>query len=129
MELPKDGHVLDSDYSTSTLEVYRDPVEAALMNFEKADFLLYLTTKEDLSWISRWNIPMLFRNLFRFDESMPWKPACDTKPTWSINKDTNVLSLSSFSLDVITHAESYNQLNFANTTINSAEGMAKHKDI
>ncbi|KAL1797950.1 hypothetical protein ACET3X_004556 [Alternaria dauci] len=66
MKLPKDGHMLDPDYSKSTLEVYRDSVEAALVNFEKADVLLYVTGKEDPSWIPLWNIPMLFRNPFRF---------------------------------------------------------------
>ncbi|CAN9260775.1 unnamed protein product [Alternaria alternata] len=119
MKLPKDGHMLDPDYSKSTREVYRDSVEAALVNFEKADVLLYITGEEEPSWIPRWNIPMLFRNPFRFGKPMPWKPAGDTKPAWSIDKDTNVLSLSGFSLDVITHAESYNQLNFANTIIDS----------
>jgi hypothetical protein len=125
MKLPKDGHMLDPDYSKSTLDVYRDSVEAALVNFEKADVLLYVTGREDPSWIPRWNIPMLFRNPFRFGKPMPWKPAGDTKPTWNIDKESNVLSLSGFSLDVITHAESYNQLNFANSTIDSAEGKAK----
>ena len=56
---------------------------------------------------------------------MPWEPADDTKPAWSIDKGTNVLSLSGFSLDVITHLESYNHLNFANTTIDSVEGQKK----
>ena len=125
MKLSKDGHMLDPDYSKSTLEVYRDSVEAALVNFEKADVLLYITGEEEPSWIPRWNIPMLFRNPFRFGKPMPWKPAGDTKSAWSIDKDTNVLSLSGFSLDVITHAESYNQLNFANTIIDSVEGKTK----
>jgi hypothetical protein len=62
MKLPKDSCTLDPDYSKSTLEVYRDSVEAALVNFEKADVLLYITVEEEPSWIPRWNIPMLFRN-------------------------------------------------------------------
>lgn len=64
MKLPKDGHMLDPDYSKSTLGLYRDSVEAALVNFEKADVLLYITGEEKLSWIPRWDISMLFRNLF-----------------------------------------------------------------
>jgi hypothetical protein len=40
-----------------------------------------------------------------------------------------VLSLSGFSVDVIKHAEPYNQLVFANSTIDSEEGKAKLKDL
>ncbi|KAG9191302.1 hypothetical protein G6011_09390 [Alternaria panax] len=108
MKLPKGGHTLDTDYSKFTLKVYRDLVEAAFVSSEKAN-------------IPHWNIPVLFRNPFRFGKPMPWKPAADTKPTWNIDKETNVLSLSGFSLDVITHAESYDQLSFANSTIGSVE--------
>ena len=43
MKLPKDGHMLDPDYSKSTLGLYRDSFDAALVNFEKADVLLYIT--------------------------------------------------------------------------------------
>ncbi|CAN9267614.1 unnamed protein product [Alternaria alternata] len=129
MKLPKDGHMLDPDYSKSRLELYRDSVEAALMNFEKADVLLYITRQEEPSWIPRWNIPMLFFNRFRFGKPMPWKPTGDTKSTWSISTDTNVLSLSGFSLDVITHAESYDQLNFAISIIDSVEGKTRLKDL
>lgn len=64
MKLPKDGHMLDSYYSKSTLEVYRDSIEAALVNFEKTDVLFYVTGEEEPSCIARWNIPMLFRNPF-----------------------------------------------------------------
>jgi hypothetical protein len=53
---------------------------------------------------------------------MPWKPAGDTKPMWSIDMDTNALPLSGFSLNVITLDESYDQLNFANSTLDSVEG-------
>lgn len=125
MKLPKDGHILDPDCRKTTLDVYRDSVEAALVNFEKADLLFYITGEEEPSWIPRWNILMLFRNPFRFGKLIPWKPASDTKPAWNIDKDTNVLSLSGFSLDVITHAESHNQLNFANTAIDSVKGKRK----
>ncbi|KAF2658267.1 hypothetical protein K491DRAFT_624949 [Lophiostoma macrostomum CBS 122681] len=129
MELPKDGSLLDPDYGKSTLEVYRDAVEAALVNFKKADVLLYVTGSQNPSWIPRWDIPMLFRNPFRFGKPMPWKPAGDTGPVWSIDKSTNVLSLSGFTLDVIEYTEPYNQLNFANGTIDSEEGKASLKVI
>ncbi|KAH8624728.1 hypothetical protein IG631_20193 [Alternaria alternata] len=66
MKLPKDFHLLDSNYSKSRLEIYRDSVEAAPMNFEKAHVLLYVTGKEEPSWVSRWDNSMLFRNPFRF---------------------------------------------------------------
>lgn len=85
------------------------------MTFKKANVLLYTTGEEKTSRIPRWNIPMLFRNPFRFGKLMPWKPTGVTRPAWSINKDTNVLSLSGFSLVGITHDGSYNQLNFANS--------------
>lgn len=85
MKLPKDGHLLGPDYSKSTLEVYRDSVEAAFVNFEKADVLSCVARKEDPSWTPRWNISMIFRNPFRFGKPMSWKPTGDTKPTWSID--------------------------------------------
>jgi hypothetical protein len=100
MELPKDGTLPNPNYSKSTLEVYRDAVEAALVNFRRTDVLLYVTGKETLSWIPRWDIPMLFRNPSRFGKPMPWKPAGDTEPVWSIEKSANVLSSSRFIVDV-----------------------------
>ncbi|KAH8714833.1 heterokaryon incompatibility protein-domain-containing protein [Phaeosphaeriaceae sp. PMI808] len=129
MELRKDGTLLDPDYNKLTLEVYRDTVEVALNNFKKADVLLYVAGNETPSWIPLWDIPMLFRNPFRFGKPMLWKPAGDTEPTWSIDKSANVLSLSGFVVDVIKHAESYNQLDFANGTIESEEGKAKLKNM
>lgn len=129
MELSKDETLLNPDYSKSTLEVYRDAVEAALVNFKKADVLLYVTGTENPSWIPRWDIPMLFRNPFRFGKPMPWKPAGDTEPIWSIDKSANVLSLSGFTVDVIKYAEPYNQLGFSNSTIDSEEGKARLKNI
>jgi hypothetical protein len=128
MNLPKDGSLLDPDYSKSALEVYRDSVEAAFVNLKNADVLLYVTGHKSPSWIPRWDIPMLFRNPFRFGKPMPWKPAGDTEPIWSIDKPTNVLSLSGFTVGVIKHAESYNQVAFANSTIDSEEGRSKLKD-
>jgi hypothetical protein len=114
-------------HSKSTLEVYRGTVEAAFINFKKADVLLYVTGKESRSWIPRWDIPMLFRNSFRFGKPVPWTLAGDDEPTWSIDKSENVLSLSGFIIDVISQAESYNQLFFANSTIDSNDGKIKLK--
>jgi len=41
--------MLDPDYSKSTLQVYRDSIEAALVNFEKAGVLIHVTGKEEPS--------------------------------------------------------------------------------
>jgi hypothetical protein len=71
MDWPKDGILPNPDYSKTTLEVYRDAVEAALINLRKVDVLLYVTGKETPSCITRWDIPMLFRNPFRFGKPMP----------------------------------------------------------
>ncbi|KAB2109327.1 hypothetical protein AG0111_0g2662 [Alternaria gaisen] len=49
MKLSKEVHMLDPDYSKSTLQVYRDLIEAALVNFEKAGVLLHVTGKEEPS--------------------------------------------------------------------------------
>ena len=43
IKLSKEVHMLDPDYSKSTLGLYRDSFDAALVNFEKADVLLYIT--------------------------------------------------------------------------------------
>lgn len=47
--------LLDPDYSMSTMEVYRDSVEAAFVNFQNTDVLLYLTGTESPSWIPYWD--------------------------------------------------------------------------
>jgi hypothetical protein len=60
---------------------------------------------------------------------MLWSPAGDTRPTWSIDEPTDVLSLFAFSSDVIVHAKLYNQLSFANSTIHSVKGLAKLKNL
>ena len=46
--------LLKPDYSKSLLEVYRDSVEAAFLNFRNVDVLLYVTGNERSSWIPRW---------------------------------------------------------------------------
>ena len=39
MEFIKGAELLDPDYSKSTLEVYRDSVEAVFLNFQNTDVL------------------------------------------------------------------------------------------
>ncbi|KAF3939357.1 hypothetical protein ABW19_dt0206404 [Dactylella cylindrospora] len=124
MKFSKGAEILKPDYNKQTLEVYRDSVEAALVNFENTNVLLYLTGKENPSWIPAWNEPMLFRNPFRFGNSVPWKPAGDTKAVWSIDKDQNLLSIDGFTVDTIKLAFTYNETYFGNTTLNSEEGKA-----
>lgn len=111
--------LLEPDYNKTLIEVYRDSVEAAFLNFANADVLLYLTGLESPSWIPRWDKPMLFRNPFRFGNAVPWCPAGDAKTVWSIDKALNILSVSGFVVDWIRSAESYNQVYFSNATIDS----------
>jgi hypothetical protein len=70
---------------------------------------------------------MLFRNPFRFGKPVPWKPAGDTKAEWKINEEQNILSLSGFEVGSIEHVEPYNQLYFANSTLNLHEGKVRLK--
>jgi hypothetical protein len=72
---------------------------------------------------------MLFRNPFRFGKPMPWTPSGETQAVWSIDKDKNILSLSGFCADVIDHADTYNQLWFSYTTMDSDEGKVKLRQV
>lgn len=112
------------DYSKSTVEVYRDSVEAAFVDFGNVDVLLYASGNDDPSWIPRWDRPMLFRNPFRFGKSLPWKPAGASKAVWHISKASNVLSLTGFCVDVIKTSESYNEQYFGNAMLASEEGKS-----
>ncbi|EWC45155.1 hypothetical protein DRE_06043 [Drechslerella stenobrocha 248] len=129
MKFSKGAELLEPDYNKTTLEVYRDSVEAALTNFENTDVLLYLSGKEEPSWVPSWNVSMLFRNPFRFGNPVPWKPAGDTKAVWSINKSTNVISLDGFVAGTIKTAQPYNESYFGNTTLSSDEGKATLKQV
>jgi hypothetical protein len=122
MKLSDGVGLLDPDYNKSTVEVYRDSVEAAFVNFQNTDVLLYITGHENPSWIPHWDRPMLFRNPFRFGKALPWKPAGETKPIWNIDKKLNTLSLSGFVVDPIKYVESYDESIFGNATIKSDEG-------
>ena len=51
MDFSEGGELLDADYRKSVMEVYRDSVEAALVNFKKTDVLLYLAGNNSPSWI------------------------------------------------------------------------------
>lgn len=116
------AELLAPDYGKSTLQTYRDSVQAAFVNFQNADALLYVIGNEIPSWIPRWNEPMLFRNPFRFGNALPWKPAGDTKASWDIDKDVNALSLFGFIFDSIKFNEPYNESFFGNAMIDSDEG-------
>lgn len=96
MEAGNGASLLVPDYNKSVNEVYRDCVETALINFKNTDVLLYVTGEEHPSWIPHWNVPMLFRNPFRFGKAMPWRPSGETVAEWSMDKATNTLSLSGF---------------------------------
>lgn len=121
--------LLDPDYGKSTVEVYRDSVEAGFVHFQNTDVLLYRTGNETPSWIPRWDLPMLFRNPFRFGKALPWKPAGETKPIWTIDKTMNVLSLSGFVVEPIKYVELYNESMFGNAMINSDGGRNELKQV
>jgi len=129
MKFSDGAGLLDPDYGKSQIEVYRDSVQAGLVHFQNTDVLLYRTGDETPSWIPRWDRPMLFRNPFRFGKALPWKPAGETKPVWSIDKTTNVLSLSGFVVDHINHATSYDESIFGNATIKSDEGRIELRQV
>lgn len=122
MNFSEGAELLDPDYNKSTVEVYRDSVEAAFVNFQNTDVLLYVNAHESPSWIPRWNRSMLFRNPFRFGKALPWKPAGETKPIWNIDKKSNTLSLSGFVVDSIKYVEPYNESIFGNAMTKSEEG-------
>lgn len=113
---------------------YRDSVEAGFVHFQNTDVLLYRhdndhTSNKTPSWIPRWDLPMLFRNPFRFGKAIPWKPAGETKPIWNIDQTMNVLSLSGFVVDPIKYVEFYNESIFGNETIKSGEGRNELKQV
>lgn len=116
------AELLHPDYSKTVLEVYRDSVEAALLDFQNTDIFTYVTGHATPSWIPRWDEPMLFRNPFRFGRALPWKPAGKTTPRWSIDKGSNVLSMTGYFVDSIKIVDSYNEGFFSNAMISSHEG-------
>jgi hypothetical protein len=129
MKIEKGAELLQPDYSKSVDEVYRDLVEAALVNFDKTDVLLYVQGTENPSWVPQWDRPMLFRNPFRFGKPLPWSPAGETSPIWSIDKELNILSLSGFIVGSIKFVEPYNESLFGNAMIMSDEGRKILKDV
>ena len=129
MEFSDGAGLLSPDYSKAIVDVYRDSVEAALVNFQNTNVLLYITGNENPSWIPHWNQPMLFRNPFRFGKPLPWKPVGDTKPIWNIDKKSNILSLSGFVVGPIKFAESYNERIFSNAWSNSDEDRNALKQV
>ncbi|KAF3200369.1 hypothetical protein TWF679_000809 [Orbilia oligospora] len=117
MRFSKGAELLTPDYGKTFLKVYRDSVEAALVNFENTDVLLYLAGVESLSWIPAWNVSMLFRNPFRFGNRVPWKPAGDSKAVWSIDKKNNILSVDGFIADTIKISQPCNEMYFGTTML------------
>ncbi|KAL8940285.1 MAG: hypothetical protein Q9216_002897 [Gyalolechia sp. 2 TL-2023] len=122
MELSDGGELLDPDYSKSVLEVYRDSVEAAILNFQNTDIFTYVTGDGNPSWVPQWNRPMLFRNPFRFGRSLPWRPSGGTTAISSIDKELNIISLTGFYVDSVKLFEPYNEGFFSNATVDSDEG-------
>ncbi|EPS40991.1 hypothetical protein H072_5133 [Dactylellina haptotyla CBS 200.50] len=129
MQFTKGAELLTPDYDKTTLEVYRDSVEAALVNFENTDVLLYVTGIEVPSWIPAWNVGMMFRNPFRFGNRLPWKPAGDTKAIWSIDKSENVLSIDGFIVGTIKAVHPHWETYFGTTKLTSEEGQAELKIV
>ena len=129
MKLSEGGELLNPDYNKSTAEVYRDSVEAALVDFKNIDVLLYVTGSQNPSWIPRWDQPMLFRNPFRFGKAVPWKPSGESKAVWSIDKKMNTLSLSGILIDSVRLVESYNERFFGNAMIESDDGRASLRQL
>ena len=123
------GDLLDPDYSKSVLAVYRDSVEVALLSLQNTDVLTYITGDENPSWIPQWNRPMVFRNPFRFGKALPWKPAGETKPIWSIDKILNIMSLTGFVVDPINSVESYNESFFSDAMIKSNKGKQELRQV
>ncbi len=129
MELSEGERVLRPDYEKTMLEVYRDSVEAALLTFKKTDVMLYVTGKEDPSWIPRWDVEMLFRNPFRFAKALPWKPSGNSQPIWEIDKSSKVLSLTGYAHDVVEYVEPYYESQFGNAMLDDEEGRAKLREV
>jgi hypothetical protein len=129
MKFDQGAELLKPDYTKSVTEVYRDSVEAALINFNKTDALLYVQGTEDPSWVPRWNLPMLFRNPFRFGKPLPWKPAGETTPIWTMDKKLNILSLSGFVIRPIKFVEPYNESLFGNAMTESDEGRKSLNEV
>ena len=129
MHFSNGGHLLDPDYRKATLEVYRDSVEAALLNFRNTDVLTYVNGDQNPSWIPQWNQSMLFRNPFRFGRSLPWKPAGHTTAIWSIEKDSNNLTMEGYIFDSIQYVDSYRESIFGNALLKSEEGVKELRQI
>ncbi|KAK7963982.1 Heterokaryon incompatibility protein 6- OR allele [Apiospora saccharicola] len=125
----KGSQLLDPDYSKSTEDVYRDSVEAALLDYENTDALCYLGGVEDSSWVPRWDKFMLFRNPFRFGRPMPWRPAGDTKPVRDIDKDSFRLSLTGLHLGTLAIVEPHCDTYFDDTVRKTENGRQQLREV
>lgn len=129
MQVDKGGELLKPDYTKLVSEVYRNFVEAALVNFENTDVLLYVHGTEDPSWVPRWENSMLFRNPFRFSKSLPWRPAGDTHPPLNIDKKSKVLSLTGSVIDTINFVDRYKEGFFSNSLTKSGKGQKSLREL
>jgi hypothetical protein len=120
MKFKAGKEILAPDYSKSVVEVYRDSVEASIVNFNHPDALLYASDATSPSWIPLWNEPKLFRNPFRLGKLVPWQPSGpDAVITWSIDKPSNILSVSGFVVGSIKAVAPYNETIFGNAAAQS----------
>jgi hypothetical protein len=69
-ETSDSGDLLDLDYRRSTLDVYRNLVKAALIDFKKVNGLLYAIGKELPSWLRRWTTLCSSATCFDFGKLM-----------------------------------------------------------
>ncbi|KAI1264749.1 heterokaryon incompatibility protein-domain-containing protein [Xylariaceae sp. FL1019] len=119
------GWLLDPDYAKTTLDVYRDSVEAAFLNFGDVNALCYVHGTENPSWIPRWDESMVFRNPFRFGFSLPWRPGGNSMPKWRIDRQNNTLSLGGYFAAVIESSETYAESLFGNAMLEGDENKAR----
>jgi Heterokaryon incompatibility protein (HET) len=123
MKIGPGADLLMPDYSKSLLEVYRDSVEAALMDYQNTDILNYATgSKMQVSWVPEWNHAMLFRNPFRLGKKLPFKPAGATKAVWAIDKQSNALYLTGKIIDRIKYVEGYKE-NYFDTIVSENDTL------
>ncbi len=121
--------VLKPDYNKDVIEVYRDSVEAGLLTYENTDVMLYVTGKEEPSWIPRWDVMMPFRSPFRFGKHLPWKPSLKSKPIYAIDKSKNIISLQGLVLDTIESVEFYKESCFGNFMLDHQEGLEELRTV
>ncbi|KAF5538732.1 het-domain-containing protein [Fusarium phyllophilum] len=122
MSITHGSELLYPDYDKSTVEVYMDSVAAAFVDMQNTDVLLYAPGTDHPTWVPRWDRAMLFRNPFRFGKALPWRPSIDSKPAWSIDGESRILSLRGVLVDSIKVSETCNESLFSNANMKTEEG-------